>query len=406
MSAAVLQIGALGAHDVFTQLEPTVTFFKHTYKQHTPFAIEPKDLEFQTTANWGQKATANMQRNADLYAKIWGSWTLGSLENTQGNDPNAHWVNDVGHAMLEEVELDIGSVNFNKYGPEWLHVWEELNCLEEQQMSRFVGGKLNDVTELVAYSASSQKVYVELPFFFTEYWTQALPLVGLHLTEIKIKIKFKTAIECVATTESSLNSSDAALTNPKLVAETVVLDDPERDFFAASRLIYLVHQVQTATESYSSTSSTSTKNIDLQLNHPIKELIWVLRQDAKVAAGAGREYFNFEGQETDSEAFDTAQILFNSNQRLQFMDQKYFRVLQPKMYHKRIPNKHIHVFSFSIDPASINPNGSANFSRIDHVRLVLKFASAVTNATTIIILARSINIAEVFRGIMQLQFAS
>jgi len=115
----------------------------------------------------------------------------------------------------------------------------------------------------------------------------------------------------------------------------------------------------------------------LNLNHPVKELIWTLQREENFTVGtAYNDWFNYSaalpGTPTPSDAVDLmsdALIMLNGHDRFTVRPQTYFRLVQPYQHHTRIPDKHIYVYSFGIRPEEHQPSGTVNMSRIDNAQL-------------------------------------
>jgi hypothetical protein len=138
-------------------------------------------------------------------------------------------------------------------------------------------------------------IYVPLQFWFCRNIGLALPLVALQYHEVRIMMEFRYAHELVMTytgdvaggavwrmsaeENESYVSSDALTAT--LWVDYIYLDTDERHKYAQVSHEYLIEQVQftgdeTAEPSHSA-GTVKTKNIRLNLNHPIKELIWVAK---------------------------------------------------------------------------------------------------------------------------------
>ena len=104
---------------------------------------------------------------------------------------------------------------------------------------------------------------------------------------------------------------------------------------------YLIEQVQR------STYSGNNKRIDLNLNHPVKELFWV--NDVSTTSNGSTVQFapirctGDCNDATASNCYDKAdatkcKLVLNSNDRFEPKEMKYFKVCQPMKYHTRIPS--------------------------------------------------------------------
>ena len=137
MSAGVItQLGAVGKQDTETSISPSLTFWKSTFKRHTAFAMEPKQIEFSGSTGYGKNNQATLPRNGDMIAKLWIVIDIAWLDARNGG---ARYVEDLGRALFEEIKLEVGSVVFDRLFPELEHAYEELTTLRERQLGRLTG---------------------------------------------------------------------------------------------------------------------------------------------------------------------------------------------------------------------------------------------------------------------------
>jgi hypothetical protein len=160
----------------------------------------------------------------------------------------------------------------------------------------------------------------------------------------------------------------------------VYLEEEERKSFAQSTHEYLIDILQdepdqSLTLGQKKTTNKATTQLTLFFNHPVSELIWVLTPDVCIAAG---EPFCYSALDNSHNAAQdplySASLKFNGYDRFDKSNYgpEYFRELVPGQYHTSIPQKHIYCYSFSIEPEDSRPSGTANFSRIDSVKLILE----------------------------------
>jgi hypothetical protein len=452
-SGALVQLGAIGKQDALTTLSPSLSFWKSVSKRHTNFAVTPVQLEFSGTTDYGKKSTALLPRNGDLLAKVWLRWDVAPIASA-GSD-GAMLIEDYGRGALEEVTLDIGSVTFDRLYPEFMHAWNELTSPYEKRCDQLTL-KAYSKQLRAAWSTETRQICVELPFYFCEEYGQALPLVALHLTDVKISVKLKTKAECIITPNTeridvqgqrlvgtyTAAAGDAEISNMHLLAELVYLDDLERSWFADSKMSYVITQTQFL-GSHSVAAGVTSTNIALDLNHPVKELIFMVRMRSRLR---DFDYFNFDGQkaslvahlesgediqdpaaafvEQDGESFKSLILKLNGSERISEREAFYFSNIQPARHHtvvpagqhgrmasedgnpSMIPKRGIYCYSFALDPQSSQPSGSLNFSRIDTARMTLNFSSQLNEAADVLVFARSINQATVGKGVCLLSYAT
>jgi hypothetical protein len=119
-------------------------------------------------------------------------------------------------------------------------------------------------------------VYLPFLFFFNRNPGLYLPLIALQYHEVRLDI------DC-----NSYYSSYFGTYQPVIWANYVFLDTEERRRFAKNGHEYLIEQVQhTGGDTLTAGESTST-NIRLSFNHPVKELIWCYQASTAFGAAPG-----------------------------------------------------------------------------------------------------------------------
>jgi hypothetical protein len=248
----------------------------------------------------------------------------------------ASFVDDFGRAVLDEVKLEIGAVPYVRLYPEHQHAKEEINCLRERQYGALTG-KVGSEEALKDLGEGKQVYYVPLDFWWANDYGDALPLVGMHLSDVKIQIKTKAKADLIKIYDVAYTvaaDTGAEITEMHLVLEYVYLDDLERDWFAETPLKYLITQNQSiGTTTF--LSGATTGRIDLNFNHPTKKLMVLQR---KSSATTALNYFDFSGLEVApyaTDAFATMSFKLNGNDRVEARDPLYFRIVQNIQHHAR-----------------------------------------------------------------------
>ena len=313
MGGGLMQLVAYGAQDIYLTGNPQITFFKVVYRRHTNFSMESIEQTFNGTADFGRKVVCTISRNGDLVHRVYLQVTLPGVRAAGGD--YFRWVNWVGHALVKNVEVEIGGQRIDKHYGDWLHIWNELTQTAGKQdgYANMVGNvdrlfrPVGTVAGLGAGTGTSSirqageaegempevVLYIPLQFWFCRNPGLALPLIALQYHEVKINLEFRTLAECcgVKTSVPSVSLGGASL-----YVDYIYLDTDERRRFAQVSHEYLIEQLQfTGDESVTSTNN----KIKLNFNHPCKELVWVTQLDEAVVAaptGAkvnGRQWFNY-----------------------------------------------------------------------------------------------------------------
>jgi len=314
-----MQLVAYGAQDIYLTGNPQITFFKVVYRRHTNFSMESIEQTFNGNPDFGRKVVCTISRNGDLIHRVYLQVGLPGVVMTQSK--YFRWVNWVGHALVKNVEVEIGGQRIDKHYGDWLHIWNELTQTASKQAgyANMVGnvdrlfrpiqtnatataGKgTKNVREAAAVVGQMPKVtlFIPLQFWFCRNPGLALPLIALQYHEVKINLEFRTMVECCGA-ETSATIPSVSLDSASLYVDYIYLDTDERRRFAQVSHEYLIEQLQfTGEESVTSEN----QKIKLNFNHPCKELVWVTQLDncvtktgATEMTGAklnGAQWFNY-----------------------------------------------------------------------------------------------------------------
>ena len=314
MGGGLMQLVAYGAQDVYLTGNPQITFWKVTYRRHTNFAMESIEQTFNGQADFGRRVTCTISRNGDLAYRTYLQVTLPeigqSLENADGQDVFARWLDFPGEQLIQSVEVEIGGQRIDRQYGDWMHIWNQLTLSKEQERGYYkMVGNTTQLTYLTdpGFAAvdgpcdttapkqvcaprnalPETTLYVPLQFWYCRNPGLALPLIALQYHEVKINLDLRPIDECLW----AVNSLDSAtgvkvnkaynqsLVAASLYVDYVFLDTDERRRMAQNPHEYLIEQLQfTGDESVGSSSN----KIKLNFNHPCKELVWVVQPDENV----------------------------------------------------------------------------------------------------------------------------
>merc|ERR1712063_202053 len=269
MAGGLMQLVAYGAQDVYLTGNPQITFYKVTYRRHTNFAMESIEQTFNGQADFGRRVTCTISRNGDLAYRTYLQVTLPEInqDHNSSGDVYARWLDFPGEQIISQVEVEIGGQRIDRQYGDWMHIWNQLTLSKEQERGyhKMIGNttqltyicdpnfaavdgpcSADGVRQVCAprNALPETTLYVPLQFWYCRNPGLALPLIALQYHEVKIN-----------------------------------LDTDERRRMAQNPHEYLIEQLQfTGDESVGSSSN----KIKLNLNHPCKELIWVVQPDVNV----------------------------------------------------------------------------------------------------------------------------
>jgi hypothetical protein len=340
MGGGLLQLVSYGAQDIYISGNPQITFWKVLFKRHTNFAMESIEVTFNGQADFNKRVTAVINRNADLMYRTYVQVVLPAVDLVAGstNLSRFRWLNYIGHRLIKVVELEIGGQRIDRQYGDWLQIWTQLS--QDAGTIKALDDMVGNTHDLVlmkdkngyALDAScagaeltnscaprsgtpAKTLYIPLQFWFCRNPGLAIPLIALQYHEVRINVEFEQWINCsyyeLTSGQSAPATSIQSLTAASLYIDYIYLDTEERRRFAQQTHEYLIEQLQfTGAESITSSSN----KIQLNFNHPVKELVWVVQRDSFVDCTPGASYiaevggcqpFNY----TDD--FDTDGIVMN-----------------------------------------------------------------------------------------------
>lgn len=312
MAGGLMQLVAYGAQDVYLTGNPQITFWKVTYRRHTNFAMESIEQTFNGQADFGRRVTCTISRNGDLAYRTYLQITLPEINQslaTGSEDVYARWLDFPGEQLISQVEVEIGGQRIDRQYGDWMHIWCQLTLSKEQERGyyKMIGNttqltyicdptfadvdgpcSADGIRQVCAPRSALPEttLYVPLQFWYCRNPGLALPLIALQYHEVKINLDIRNIEECLwAVTKIDGNGAKVneaykqSLAAASLFVDYIFLDTDERRRMAQNPHEYLIEQLQfTGDESVGSSSN----KIKLNLNHPCKELIWVVQPDANV----------------------------------------------------------------------------------------------------------------------------
>lgn len=472
-----MQLVSYGAQDVYISGNPQITFWKILYKRHTNFAVESIEVTFNGQADFNKRVTAIINRNADLMYKTYVQVVLPEVSATGGD---FRWTHYVGHRLVKQVEVEIGGQRVDRQYGDWMQIWTQLStdagtvraldsiigntpdlCLVKNSLGQTLNAACSssEVTQsCVGFNGTPAKtLYIPLQFWFCRNPGVAIPLIALQYHEVRINVDFETQPNCVyAKGTTSVGSLAAA----SLYVDYCYLDTEERRRFAQQSHEYLIEQVQyTGAESITSSSN----KIQLNFNHPVKELFWVVQRDSFVDCSStgdanskylGQQPFNYSDDwdmavgllslftndgtadvpntvtngGTNSSNYllakllvdadvrcdgknpvEVAKLQLNGQDRFTEREGSYFDRVQPYQHHSRCPSTGVNCYSFALRPEEHQPSGTCNFSRIDKATLQLTVSiNTVKDARTaqVRVYALNYNVLRVMSGMGGLAYSN
>jgi hypothetical protein len=244
----------------------------------------------------------------------------------------------LGYQLLKKIEVEIGGQIIDTHYGEWLFLWESLTSGFDNsvKLDTMLGGYLGG-TETTAVSCGGRPaiLYIPLQFWFCRNPGLALPLIALQYHEVRINITLSPATDLVTKgAQASVSAAAALLPQLKdmsLYIDYIYLDVDERRRFAQQSHEYLIDQLQFGLQQ---TLTTSSARIDLTLNHPVKELVWVFQDARKTDCGSElTANIGFTQPFSYDDIVNRARLQINGQDRFDERYGDYFWKVQPYQHH-------------------------------------------------------------------------
>ena len=456
MGGGLMQLVAYGAQDIYLTGQPQITFFKSVYRRHTNFAVESIQQTFSGQPNPGQRVSVTVSRNGDLLKNLWVQYNPADVvKNTVYNGEDNYAVGcDFGHALFEQLELEIGGQLIDRQYGKWLTIWRQLTEVNPTgsqgrlhwygkeppygNNEQFFQDDLSTLYQKMSYTNKGYngvigdlrrapiRAYVPMCFWFCRNPGLAIPLIALQYHEVKFNIVFASADKFVKVKDNA-GTSTVSLSSVTVYADYVYLDTTERRQFAQNAHEYLIDQVQIQNESGTMDS------IRLNFNHPVKELIFtgtprpvdedttVYGYSGNVIVTGGATPYAIASDNAPSPADPeewrqlpnldiSAKLVLNGTDRFTERHLTYFTRNQIWDAHTGYGSTGlldaIGVYSFALRPEEHQPSGTCNFSRIDNAQLKFLGADKAKLSSSLDIYAVNYNVLRIMSGMGGLAYSN
>lgn len=408
-NSALIQLVAKGQQDAYLSLNPDMSYFKYMYKRHTNFSMESLKLKFDgkspTLKNTSDTCRIKIDRHGDLLGDLWFVYTIPEVYSNK--DLRFRWVKNFATLMVREANVYAGSLGrpiSTIYG-EWMVVWNELTLPANERdnydkLTANIKDFLNPTkpegnikvssNNQIFYeyypagtngnpSIPSRTVAIPLKFNFTRSTMSYLPLCALQTSEVYISIEIESIENLYQVYDSNLrqyvsptyynqmNGTNINIDtfvrnkdiNPYIECNYIYLDENERRLIILNRrnnqiLLENVYKKDTQLKN-------NAVNIDLNLNNPVKEIIWTMRRGDWKNYNTMTNYTKNNYEIGEVHILKNAKLLWNkSNERVEEKDPIFYGLIQPYQHHSNIPKTGIYCYSFAIKPQDWRPSGYFN----------------------------------------------
>ena len=422
MAGGLFQLIAYGVEDLILTHDPEVTYFKSVFKRYTPFTVEQISQNFIGKVDFGRRFSCIISKQADLISRSYIQITLPKVPFDSSGKLVYAWVENIGYKIIKNINVEIGGQILDKHYSDWLYIWNELICPLEKQtgVNKMTGNvsENHDFNLHINADIDTYICYIPLNFWFCKSPNLALPLISLKYHEVKFNVEFEELENCLL--QADVNFGDGVNTftvfqdqtnisgvkqlnslaalKSKVFVDFIFLDKKERELFASKQHEYCIEQLQFNEETV---FLGDFSNINLNFNHPVKELLWVFQYDRNIN---NKKFFNYtnvmnlikitkngsnnpifsmnESIVKSNNPVDKVNLYINGKERFKEQNGGYTNRIQQYYHHTNISSNGINTYSFSLYPENIQPSGTSNFSMIDDAILENSLKSFFYDDTT------------------------
>ena len=207
MVASLLKVISLGIQDERIHFKHTLYPFLKIWIKTGRFTVQWGRLDFQNVPTFGNTGFCRILRKGHLVTRLFLVATMPDIYTPQkaANDvsptyfPKFGWTNSLGHALIENLTLDIAGSRVESIDSRLLEILDEYNTPLEKVpvMNELIKRKDHGFTETSFGHPPQPKAYnemviVPLPFWFCRGDNGcALPIDAISMDEIRIGIKFR-----------------------------------------------------------------------------------------------------------------------------------------------------------------------------------------------------------------------
>ena len=432
--AGRVQLETSGPQDAFFTDDPEYTYFIKNFQKHTNFAPFFVDLDVEGEVEFGNTIRCTIPQNqGDLLKTVSMKVELSAIDQslTSGYD-GFGYVESIGHAMIEHVEILIGGQVIQRIPSDFLAIYSDNYVTQTKQhnLAKLIGKpplefsgtpvSNNDILGYLGFATSNQKYFVDIPFYFYNNVELAVPLCAITGQEIEIIIKLRDVKDCIYGRHTSDQESYYTGLSPtglikslKLTTEMISLDEEEKQMLLSKKIDYIITQVQES-KGIIPVNTTSIFKHKLEFKNPIKELFFVIQRIRKVVNGFFISSFNYDSPNqvinnlyTNYENLNNLELTLDDSIILDNVTGNAInlRAVQSGIHHSRTQLfRRYYSYSFALEPERWYPTGQRNFSLIKEQFVKLDLHPDNVADRELRVLGLSYNILRVENGIAKTLF--
>ena len=225
-SLTLVSTGLADSRLMATKGNPDIHQFIHVVNRTTRWAAQWVNVDFDGAPEFGQRVSVTLPVIGELVNGIMvvvempdiytpqlnairaanGDPSISTIDpNNLGNflGPLFGWTNSLGHAMIQQIELEIGGEIVETLDGRLLEILDELNETTESALAKnfMIKRTADGFTNTTYLTPIPTKVYIPIPFWFSKpgIHSHALPIQALTNDIVRIHVTFRPVNQLVYT---------------------------------------------------------------------------------------------------------------------------------------------------------------------------------------------------------------
>ena len=381
-----------------------ITYFVRETRKSTWFTQVPTVLSRGSgQANFGQEWSANISRAGDYLLQVWLRVEVpevGLKYNDENNGLQLRWTRNLMHNLIRESSITFNDLSAARLDNYFLDFWAAFTVPAGKQVG--YSNMIGNYSELIQPKPAGNTIRsfilnLPLPYFFTRDSGVALPTAALPYNEMRLQFWFRNWNELLIVdnpaapqgvnpssppTANQLINGAPSLSNVYVWANYAIVSNDERKRMGCAPRDILIEQVQTAPVQTFNPLSNRGPSYDIRFAHAIKALFFAVRNTSTPSEWSNYTntgpYVNGQGVDFNP-AFPSATdpilsttLIYENTQRLSQMGSDYFSLVQPYFQPSAVipVETGYHMYSYSLDFISLDPQGSTNYGKLTNVSIV------------------------------------
>jgi hypothetical protein len=403
VTSAFIDLATFDEIEKYLYNGPTaITYFVRCVRKATWFSQVPVPLT-QNAGNpeFNGDVAFQISRAGDYLLHVWLRFTLPevSISQTSAQGTGIRWAANVGHNLIDLTWISFNDLKVQEFDSFWLDMWSAFTVSASKRTGyNNMIGNVADLTT-TALSLPAYTVNVPLPYFFTRNSGIALPTAALPYNEMRINFEFRDWRELLifdgnaSPNDLNVNSRSPTLRNVQLWANYAVVSNEERVKMGKCPRDMVIEQVQRhggRAFNAADIGVNANASFDIRFNHSIKALFWNICNATICNSANGnqaREWSNYTtggicsaipagnpvaNGANGTDPISLSSLLYENTFRLFEMGSDYYSLVQPWFHWTTIPDETgYHVYTYALEPESMDPSGSTNYGKLTNVSLQL-----------------------------------